>query len=542
MANIFDGIGPTITSDQVTPTNNLFDNIDEPEKKKKNLFDDIGPENDFKISTEGDLGNVSINAINSIGPGTIADNASAWDAFTYGAKLGFTDTVRGVTQIVGGEKVWGADQSLEDQQKELYERFQDEDFGVWTKIGYFGGAILDPITWLIPVAKANTVYKMAKYGAMSGGLFGALGYVDEENPLIDTRTKQAAFGALAGGIVSPIIGTAVGQTGKLFGKKPKPIGIKPESEIKVKGLNDSAFSKIKAEGGFGEGARTLKMRKESLIKKDVKPPEVMADNPLLKSKEKSKVLNPVRLFFKDYLADPIRKPFTKAKEWYTPKGEKMYSYLSAGKTGTYGTEIAGGVAGAIVAPQYLEDDASMTQKFSAVAGGFIAGSLGVKGIKMIPVKRTLYKGTTAEKESQSTLGELLAIGIRDDYGLPVQIKNWKLDSRGTENMLADKFVKLAAKVQRLPQDERAIILNMIEGNLIYKQVPSKTLKNISGEFRQITKELGQKYVDYGFMSAKSFQRNLDTYMRRTYTKDAALSKIGDELKPRGVHVNVRKED
>ena len=179
MANIFDGIGPTITSDQVTPTNNLFDNIDEPEKKKKNLFDDIGPENDFKISTEGDLGNVSINAINSIGPGTIADNASAWDAFTYGAKLGFTDTVRGVTQIVGGEKVWGADQSLEDLQKELYERFQDEDFGVWTKIGYFGGAILDPITWLIPVAKANTVYKMAKYGAMSGGLFGALGYVDE---------------------------------------------------------------------------------------------------------------------------------------------------------------------------------------------------------------------------------------------------------------------------------------------------------------------------------------------------------------------------
>ena len=546
MANIFDGIGPTTTSNPVI-NNNLFDNIDKPIKKKKNLFDDIGPENDFKISTEGDLGNTSINAINSIGPGTIADNTSAWDAFIYGAKLGFTDTVRGVAQMAGGEKVWGADQSLKDQQKELYERFQDEDYGTWAKIGYFGGAILDPITWLIPVAKANTVYKMAKYGAMSGGLFGALGYVDEENPLIDTRTKQAAFGALAGGIVSPVIGTAVGQTGKLFGKKPKPIGIKPESEVKVKGLNDSAFSKIKAEHGFGEGARTLKIRKESLIKKDVKPPEVIADNPLLKSKEKARALNPVRLFFKDYLADPlkpaakaIRAPFTKAAKVYQEKiGKPGYEYLTTGK---YGTEIAGGTAGAIVAPQYLEDDASMTQKFSTVAGGFIAGSLGVKGIKMLPVKRTLYKGTTAEKESQSTLGELLAVGIRDDYGLPTTVKNWKIDSRGTENMLADKFVKLAAKVQRLPQDERAIILNMIEGDLIYKQVPSKTLKNISEEFRQITKELGQKYVDYGFMSAKSFQRNLDTYMRRTYTKDAALSKIGDELKPRGVHVKVRKED
>ena len=521
---------------------NMFDAIDGISKqtlstnKKKNIFDDI--DNEFRITTEGDK-RTTIDAIANIGPGTIADNVSAWDAFTYGAKLGFTDTIRGVTQMAGGEKVWGADQSLKDQQKELYERFQDEDYGVWTKIGYFGGAILDPITWLIPVAKAKSVYKMAQYGAMSGGLFGALGYVDEENPLIDSRTKQAAFGALAGGIVSPIIGTAVGQTGKLFGKKPKPLGIKPESEVKVKGLNDSAFSKIKSEGGFGEGARTLKIRKESLIRKDVKPPEIIADNPLLKSKEKAKILNPVRLFFKDYLADPVRKPFTKAKEWYTPKGERAYEYLTTGK---YGTEIAGGVAGSIVVPQYLEDDASMTQKFSAVAGGFIGGVIGVKGIKAIKVKRTLYKGTTAEKESQSTLGELLAVGIRDDYGLPTTVKNWKLDSRGTENMLADKFVKLAAKVQRLPQDERAILLNMIEGDLIYKQVPSKTLKNISEEFRQITKELGQKYVDYGFMSEKSFQRNLNTYMRRTYTKDGALSKIGDELKPRGVHVTVRKED
>ena len=61
-------------------------------------------------------------------------------------------------------------------------------------------------------------------------------------------------------------------------------------------------------------------------------------------------------------------------------------------------------------------------------------------------------------------------------------------------------------------------------------------------FRKITKDLGQRYVDYGFMSAETFQRNLNTYMRRTYTKDGALAKIGDELKPRGIHVTVRKED
>ena len=218
----------------------MFDAIDGTSKqtstttKKKNIFDDI--DNEFKISNEPDNRNV-VDAISDIGPGTIADNASAWDAFIYGAKLGFTDTARGVTQMAGGEKVFGMDQSLEDQQKELYERFQDEDYGTWAKIGYFGGAILDPVTWLIPVAKAKTVYQMAKYGAISGGLFGALGYVDEENPLIDTRTKQAAFGALAGGIVTPAIGTAIGQTSKLLGKKPKPLGVKPEAEVNVKALN-----------------------------------------------------------------------------------------------------------------------------------------------------------------------------------------------------------------------------------------------------------------------------------------------------------------
>ena len=541
MANIFDGIGPVDTSNQTVNTDtNLFNKVEKP-VKKKNLFDDIGPENDFKISTEGDIGNTSISAINSVGPGTIADNTSAWDAFIYGAKLGFTDTVRGVTQMAGGEKVFGADQSLEEQQKELYERFQDEDYGTWAKIGYFGGAILDPITWLIPVAKANTVYKMAKYGAMSGGLFGALGYVDEENPLIDTRTKQAAFGALAGGIVSPIIGTAVGQTSKLLGKKPKPIGIKPESEVKVKALNDSAFSKIKAEHGFGEGARTFKVRKsEAAIRKDIKPPETLADNPLLKSKEKTRTLSPIRLFFKDYLADPVRKPFTKAKEWYTPKGQKGYEYLTTGK---YGTEIAGGTAGAIVAPQYLEDDAPMTQKFSRAASGFIIGAVGIKGIKSIPAKRKFFKGVKGlEEESQSTLGELLARGIRDDYGLPTQIKNWKLNSRSTENMLADSFVKLSARIQRLPQDERAVLMNMVEGDILYKQVKSKALKEVSDEFRHEAKKLGQQYVDYGLMSPETFKRNLNIYMRRTYTKDAALGKLGDEIKPRGVHVTVRKED
>ena len=40
-------------------------------------------------------------------------------------------------------------------------------------------------------------------------------------------------------------------------------------------------------------------------------------------------------------------------------------------------------------------------------------------------KQKLFEGTKFEKQVDSTLGEILARGIRDDYGLPKQIKNLK---------------------------------------------------------------------------------------------------------------------
>ena len=78
--------------------------------------------------------------------------------------------------------------SLEEQQKRLNAAMQ-RDGGGLIAAAYFGGAILDPLQWLIPVTRAKTLYQMAKFVAVSGGLAGALGYVDD-NSLFDTRTKQ----------------------------------------------------------------------------------------------------------------------------------------------------------------------------------------------------------------------------------------------------------------------------------------------------------------------------------------------------------------
>ena len=81
-------------------------------------------------------------------------------------------------------------EELREQQKKLYEDF-DGPGGYLVAAAYFGGAILDPITWIFPFAKAKTVYQMAKMGAISGGFFGATGYVDEDS-ILDSRSKQAA--------------------------------------------------------------------------------------------------------------------------------------------------------------------------------------------------------------------------------------------------------------------------------------------------------------------------------------------------------------
>ncbi len=89
---------------------------------------------------------------------------------------------------------------LRSEQKQLYEDF-DGPGGYLVAAAYFGGAILDPAGWLLPVTKARTLYKMAKYGFVNAGIAGALGYVDEES-ILDSRAKQAAASAVGGNSIS----------------------------------------------------------------------------------------------------------------------------------------------------------------------------------------------------------------------------------------------------------------------------------------------------------------------------------------------------
>ena len=513
-------------------------------KPKSNLgnFDSIGPNfKTFPITEEGDIKirRTDTATLSTTGPADFDGNKSWWDAFSYGAKLGFTDTYRGAKQMIGKD--------LEDmklQQQELYARMADDEYGFWTTAGYFGGAILDPITWIIPFAKAKTVYQMAKMGAISGGFFGATGYVDEDS-ILDTRTKQAFAGIVGGSIITP----AIGQTSKIFRKKKLPGGVLPEGDVSVRALNEEALKDIKLIGSMGQGPRTIKIRTDKELKNVIDNATPLELRDMVKRKEIAgyNQLKGIRFFANNYLVKPYQEKFGKpALDFFTGKRGRFLEGRINPITGMRcapvgGTEVATGIAGAALGPQYLEDDATLMNKFSAAAVGFMAGAAGVGIVKQIPVKRTMLKGTAAEYNKSVPLGEVLAKGIKDDYGLPVDLKAIKNASKGFENRLADRFAKLAAKIEPLSTDEQRLLLNLFEADTTYGKIPNQ-LKLINKEFRQEATKLGQLMVDYGLIAERTYKRNILTYLRRTYTSDDKLAKIGDELKPRGFHIQVSKNE
>ena len=82
--------------------------------------------------------------------------------------LGLGDSVRGISQFVGREKGFFMEGTLQEQQRRLNKAMQAPGGGL-VAAAYFGGAILDPVTWLIPVLKGRKLWQMAKFGAVASG-------------------------------------------------------------------------------------------------------------------------------------------------------------------------------------------------------------------------------------------------------------------------------------------------------------------------------------------------------------------------------------
>ena len=467
-------------------------------------------------------------------------------------KLGLLDTARGVNQIKGG-KILGLGSTVEElreQQKKLYEDF-DGDGGYLVAAAYFGGAILDPAGWLLPVTKARTLYKLAKYGFVTSGLTGALGYVDEDS-ILDTRAKQAGASAVGGAILTPLIGAGVK---KIKGEKielglPGVRDPQKDIDITVKAAAENNLHRSKLLNEAGQNQRDVIYRD----KFETPEPERLKDTP----SDKGRMVAPVRKFYKKYT------------DWWESKvGRPLYEQISQDKQvtipgtqipirGLYGSEAGTGAISGTLAYGSAEDDATQMSKMGRFAIGFMAGAGGIKATKKITkkIKKPITKRPFGPErddlptdelgkpiELTESLHDFLGRAFVDNYKMPANYKGLVAEAQGYGANIAARFSYLSNKINNsLTKDESKVLFNMLEGDNIF-EVKSKTLNELKPEIRDLITEYAQDYVDMGILTPETFLRNQNTYLKRTYSKyKDDPSKFGEELRLRGAYQRVTKQE
>jgi hypothetical protein len=439
-----------------------------------------------------------------------AGSTSLWDNLAFAFKLGFSDTYRGVKQMANIDA-----EALRADQKKLYELMQGDNGGA-IAMAYFGGSIIDPAGWLIPVTKAKTLYQAAKYGFITSGIAGGLGYVDEES-ILDTRTKQALASAAGGMIISP---AATALIRKLRGKKT-PLGLPGTEDVSVKVKANAEMLKTKLQSEAGEQPRNVLARK----KIEVAEPELLKDIP----SDKATLLRGPRRWFAENVVKGYQEKF----------GRPAFNYLTKGEFGAEaGTGTVGGAIGYISA----EDDAPISTKLGkAFIGAMIGGGV-IRGTKLVKIKKTFGKGEAEQQEIQETLAEWLGRNFIDGYKLPSNFKLLKADAQGHANHIASRFANIATKIRdNLTADESRILFNMLEGDIRFTTAP-KTLKNLNKEARDLITEIAQEYVDLGLITRETFERNKKIYLKRSYADFEDTRKFGEELRTRGATLTVTKDE
>ena len=118
------------------------------------------------------------------------------DKLAFVARMGMSDTWRGVKQLLGTDE----EQMAEDQ-KRLNMYLRNEQYGGSMMAAYTAGLFGDPIGWFIPGMKAKNIASAAKAGAIAGGISAPLGYVDEEEGM--SRVQNTLIGIAGGTALSP---------------------------------------------------------------------------------------------------------------------------------------------------------------------------------------------------------------------------------------------------------------------------------------------------------------------------------------------------
>ena len=361
---------------------------------------------------------------------------SKQDAIWYATKMGLSDTLRGVGQLAGGG-VFGQEYLAEKQAK-LNELMDDEEYGTAVTAAYFAGMIADPVSWALPIGKVFQGAKLGwkgltKLGALSGGIFGGLGYVDPE--------------------ARSLVGTLSGKGGEMTRLEQAMIGV-------------------------GAGS----------------------------------VLSPV-------LGKGMQK-LTDAKT-----GDAVWKALSTKP------EVGGAAVGSLVGFNTDLDAPLHIKMRNAVAGALIGGGVG-HGVRRV------------DEKSGNALARFF-------------IPDWNLDSSyiasrgrfsGDRSVIRREFEEVLEKVSKLNEGGRKALYRMLTDPDASQDT---ALVGLKGETRALVTKYGQELRDLGVLKSKTFDKNLDTYLHRTYLRpkdekffstDSMIRTIGDELRMRGIKKQWSKAD
>ena len=459
---------------------------------KISSYNEIAPELSTDISTLNNPQGIQISST-PYGPSTSLSNKKAMSfkqARKYAMKMGMTDSTRGLQQMYANlTNKSSLLETLKKKDEKLKRIFENPEYGDKAFQAYLGSAIaLDPVGW-IPLAgwakKSKSLTDAAKYGAGMGGAYSALSYVGEG----ESRLLNAATGVTAGGVLGLGGGAIARAVTKSLGRET---AMPSSKDSQKKNIEDRALLTRQQKNLNPE--ETDEVISKAIASLEEEKPEVIGEG--------------IKSFYTDIA------------------GDKVWDLAVQ----NWGSALVGVAAGA--GGYNAFDDPESTQEQKIMAGLLFA--LGGAG-----TTKTLSKVMT----ERGTLGEVMASGIVDNYGLSKRYTDVIQSSIGDVNTVANKFAEVVEELQTLSTKERQTLTAMITGEI--DDVPE--LVGFKIKTRNTIKEAGQMMVDAGLLSQEVFNKNSETYLKRTYEKylkgdikksgyTAArqLKLIGDELRARGV--------
>ena len=429
------------------------------------------------------------------------------EALTYAAEMGASDSWRGLKQM--GANFFGFEDTVEElkeKDRKLQAILDNEEYGGAATGTFLTSAVIaDPIGY-IPIVgtakKAKNIYQLGKYGAMAGGFHAGIGYVSEDAPGLigekQTRLENALIGVGAGSALGIVGGAAVNAVSKARGKGPiygdlaKQTDELDAPKVKVQTDKDPETNKViekVVEENSKEGAEKVKL-KDSAIQ-----------------------------FYQEIA------------------GNRMKDVVF----NNGGTSLVGFFSGISGYNAVNDPEATEQEKLGAMLLAGLAGAAGTKFISRVKI-------------GDEAVGEKMARLFIDDYGLTDEYKLIRRELNVNKNQIANKFLGLAKETsEKLSMDERKLLYNFMTGDLDSVDDLVEGGLKINDEARELIKEMGQKYIDFELVSAKTIQKNAETYLHRSYLRSSRdpkfaktatalrdISIMGDELRPRGVTKTINK--